>query len=384
MEHPVVTAADQALDDQEQQPPANPTATTVWNRFRIGGLRRLAPWLGGAFAGGVVALLLAFSLVFTASHSKHNAAPKMQSSPSLGTGGKDSASGEGRNRLAAGTMATLTDSQRAELANRQAQAQLSSNLAYETSAPNPSETTKLSSAAPSASPVPAAAPMILRTAQITMVTQNLDKARAGIDQIVQRFGGYVGELSTSAPVDGGRTLTATLRVPGAQLDAALAELKTLGRVESESQTGQDVTAQYVDLEARLSNARNTEQRLLELLRQRTGKLSDVLEVETELSRVREEIERMEGERRLLAKQVAFAMITASVTEEYRTPAGPLPDSLGRRFRNAGVEGYQSVVNFIIGVALFLISDGPMLLLWVAILFFPVRYGWRKSRSRAGQ
>jgi hypothetical protein len=223
--------------------------------------------------------------------------------------------------------------------------------------------------------------MILRTAEITVVVKNLDTARTGVDQIVRRFGGYVGELSTSAPSDGPRKLSATLRVPGAQLDAALAELKTLGRVEAESQSGQDVTAQYVDLEARLSNARNTEQRLLDLLRQRTGKLSDVLEVETELSRVREEIERMEGERRLLSKQVAFATVTANVNEEYKTPAGALPDSIGTRFRNAAVEGYQSVVNFFIGVALFLISDGPMLLLWAAILFFPVLYAWRKLRNR---
>ncbi len=148
---------------------------------------------------------------------------------------------------------------------------------------------------------PATGPMILRTAQVTVVTQDLDKARAGMDKIVQKYSGYVGDLTASSPSDGPRKLTATLRVPAAQLDSALAELKTLGRVASESQSGQDVTAQYIDLEARLSNSRNTEQRLIELLRQRTGKLSDVLEVETELSRVREEIERMEGERRMLAK-----------------------------------------------------------------------------------
>jgi hypothetical protein len=223
--------------------------------------------------------------------------------------------------------------------------------------------------------------MILRTAQLTLVTQDLDKARVGLDKIVQKHSGYVGDLSASAPADGPRKLTATLRVPAVQLDAAMAELKTLGRVESESQNGQDVTAQYVDLEARLSNSRNTEQRLIDLLRQRTGKLSDVLDVETELSRVREEIERMEGERRLLSKQVEYATLTATVNEEFKTPARALPDSLGTRFRNAAVDGYQSVVNFALGVALFLVSDGPMLLLWVAILFFPARYAWRKLRDR---
>jgi len=341
------------------------------NWFGGGGFRRLTPWFGGALAGGVAALLLAFSLIFTAGKSAHKTlqttAQTATSSPQLSKVEVEPPPPVTRDRLNAQARANLTATESAASAQREVASRLASNLEVN---PSPVRSAEIPTA-----------PMILRTAQITVVVQNLDKARAGIDQIVQRFGGYVGELSTSAPGDGPRKLSATLRVPGTQLDAALAELKTLGRVEAESQTGQDVTAQYVDLEARLSNSRNTEQRLLDLLRQRTGKLSDVLEVETELSRVREEIERMEGERRLLSKQVAFATITASLTEEYKAPAGPLPDSLGTRFRNAAVEGYQSVVNFILGVALFLISDGPMLLLWTAILFFPARYAWRRLRNR---
>ena len=208
------------------------------------------------------------------------------------------------------------------LAERKAQADISSNLEYSARSPDASAVQL------NRPTTPPAAPMILRTAQITLVTQNLDKARAGMDQVVKRYSGYVGDLTISAPTDGARKLTANLRVPAAQLDAAIAELKTLGRVESESQSGQDVTAQYVDLEARLSNARKTEQRLIELLGQRTGKLSDVLEVETELSRVREEIERMEGERRLLSKQVEYATLNATIAEEFKAPAQALPDSIG--------------------------------------------------------
>src|SRR5664279_4985328 len=90
---------------------------------------------------------------------------------------------------------------------------------------------------------------------------------------------------------------------------------------------------------------------------------------------------MEGERRLLSKQVEYATLNATIAEEYKAPAQALPDSTGTRFRNAAVDGYQSVVNFIIGVALFFISDGPMLLLWIAILFFPARYAWKKLRNR---
>ena len=152
----------------------------------------------------------------------------------------------------------------------------------------------------------ASGPMIIRTAQLSLITKEFDKARANIEAILKRHRGYVGELKTGGATGSGRTLTATLRVPADQLDATLAEVKTLGRVESESQSGQNVTSQYVDLQARLSNARNTEQRLTDLLRNRTGKLSDVLEVEQELDRVRGEIEQMEAERKNMSNQVSFA------------------------------------------------------------------------------
>ena len=328
--------------------------------------RQFVPWAGGALAGALAVLVLGFVMIasFPSSHNLNApAARRTVDAEQYAVRSAPVASGGDRDRLAVSRGAAVQLDTLAQSAGDSRQARVAAKSGVIGAAE------------------PATGPMILRTAQVTVVTQDLDKARAGMDKIVQKYSGYVGDLTASSPSEGPRKLTATLRVPAAQLDSALAELKTLGRVESESQSGQDVTAQYVDLEARLSNSRNTEERLIELLRQRTGKLSDVLEVETELSSVREQIERMEGERRLLAKQVAFATLTATVTEEYKAPARALPDSMGTRFRNAAVDGYQSVINFVIGVALFLISEGPMLLLWIAILFFPARYAWRKLRSR---
>jgi anti-sigma factor RsiW len=363
----------QALAERENSP-QKAASGRRWFWPWAGRLPWFAPWIGGALAGGVVALLLAFTMIGSFSRGEHEASPMASRETAMITqGARDS--GLQLNSAAAPAPAPVQDRVTLDVAARQAQdvagqlrkrtqeAELSSNLEVQHAAEVPT------------------APMILRTAQLTVITPDLDKARAGLEKIVKQHSGYLGDLTFSAPSDGARKLTATLRVPAAQLDAALAELKTLGRVESESQNGQDVTAQYVDLEARLSNSRNTERRLLDLLRQRTGKLSDVLEVETELSRVREEIERMEGERRLLSRQVEFATLTATVSEEYKVPARALPDSFATRFRNAAVDGYQSVVNFVIGVALFLVSSGPMLLLWAAILFFPARFAWKKYRNR---
>ena len=292
------TEITQALDQRERRLQGG----GLWKWLRGGGARTLKPWMGGALVGGLGAILLASSMVFTLGRGEHGnarladraasvAPPAAATTPQGMVGGVPGGVPEGRNRdrLVTNELAySLTEPQRAELAKRRQESDLVANLEVTPSA-GPETTVDHA--------VPTPAPMILRTAQLTMVTPNLDKARADMDKILQRYGGYIGELTTSSPAEAARKLTATLRVPGNQLDAALADLKKLGRVESESQSGQDVTAQYVDLEARVSNSRKSEQRLLELLQQRTGKLSEVLEVETELSRVREQIERMEGERR---------------------------------------------------------------------------------------
>jgi hypothetical protein len=191
-------------------------------------------------------------------------------------------------------------------------------------------------------------------------------------------------MNVSSPSDSERKLTAVLRVPADRLEAAIAELKKVGRVESESQAGEEVTSQYVDLQARLTNARNTEQRLTELLRSRTGKLEEVVAVEEKLSGVREEIERMEAEKKALTKRVDFGTLTLSLTEEHQTQMRMVPPSIGTQFHNAAVEGYRSVVEGVINVLLFFMSWGPSLLVWAAILFFPARYVWRRRRAKAAQ
>jgi len=230
--------------------------------------------------------------------------------------------------------------------------------------------------------LPSTKPMIARTAQLSLTTTGFDRVRDRISEVLKRHQGYIGALNVSSPAGAARTLEATLRVPADQLEAAITELKGLGRVESESQSGEEVTAQYVDLEARLTNARNTEQRLTDLLRQRTGKLSDVLAVEKSIDEVRGSIERMEAEKKGLGNRVNFANLIVRVTEDYRAEMQVVPASLLSRVQNATVEGYRSMVEGVIGVLLILLTYGPSLLLWAALLFFPVRAAWRRLRRPA--
>jgi len=228
----------------------------------------------------------------------------------------------------------------------------------------------------------ATAPMIARTAQLTITTKDLDKARASLEDILKQHKGYLGDLNTSDPTDAAHVLNATLRVPVDQLESVIAELKKLGRVESESQAGEEITQQYVDLEARLANSRNSERRMTDLLRDRTGKLSDVLSVEKEIDRVRGEIEQMEAERKTMRNRVDFATVTVKLTEDYKAGLQLPPGSLLNRFRNAAVEGYTAMVEGAAGAAVFLLSYGPSVLLWAALLFLPVRFLLKRIRRRA--
>ncbi len=225
----------------------------------------------------------------------------------------------------------------------------------------------------------AAAPMIERTAALTLATHDFDQLRARIDAILARRRGYLANLTLNTPQGAGRSLSATLRVPAADLDAALADLRQLGRVESESQKGDDVTRQYADLVARLANARNTAQRLSQILAQRTGKLSDVLDVEREMARVRGEIEQMEAEQRTTADQVAFATVELNAGEDYKAQLRLAPDSKWTRLDNAGVEGYRNLAGGVDAVPLILIAYGPSVLLWCALSFLVARWLLRRRR-----
>jgi uncharacterized protein DUF4349/putative zinc finger protein len=224
-------------------------------------------------------------------------------------------------------------------------------------------------------------PMIVRTVDLNVTVKEFAQARSSLDEILKRYQGHIGELNVNTPAGSARSFTAALRIPSPQLDSALAELKRLGRVEKEAQNGEEVTQQFVDLEARLKNARNTEARLIQLQRERTGKLSDVLSVEKEIGRVRGEIEQMEAERKSLRNRIDFATLNLTVIEDYKAELKVVPPSIGTQIRNAAVEGYRSVVDGLFSLLLWLLSWLPTLLIWTLVLFYPARIAWKKLRSK---
>lgn len=223
------------------------------------------------------------------------------------------------------------------------------------------------------------APMIARTVELQIVVKKFDDARSTVQSILLLHQGYAASLNVSDTDNAARTLNASLRIPSQELAAALSDLKALGHVTNESQAGVEVTAAHADLVARLKNSRETEIRLQDILRNRTGKVSDVLEVEQEIARVRGEIEAMESERKTLEHRVDFATVTLSLLEEYKAKVGDSTPGTATRFHNAAIAGFTNVTDSALGLMLWFAEYLPPILFWLAILGIPTWWFWRRSQ-----
>ncbi len=217
--------------------------------------------------------------------------------------------------------------------------------------------------------------LVVRKAQLTLETERFDFIRQQMEQIAEKYQGYLESMSATSSDGQTHSLEGLLRIPATQLNHVLGDLRKLGRVVSESQQTEDVTRNAVDMNARLTNLRETEQRLKELLRERTGKLSDVLAVEEQINSVRGQIEVQEAEQRSLNGRVALASLQFSVSEVYKQRIDA-NSGFALRFRNAAVKGYQAAVNLVTGILIFLLAYGPVLLLLSPLAFWAY---WRWKR-----
>jgi hypothetical protein len=181
--------------------------------------------------------------------------------------------------------------------------------------------------------------MLIRHGQASVEVKHVDDAVTKARQTAAQFGGFVAATSLRSGKDEQRAATLELRVPTGQFDALVASLSAFGRVESVSATVQDVGEEYVDITARAANARRLEARLVEMLGTRTGKLSEVLTVEQELTRVREEIERYEGRLKWLERRTALSSLELSLHEPLplldREPGrGPIAEAFAEAWTRA--------------------------------------------------
>ncbi len=165
---------------------------------------------------------------------------------------------------------------------------------------------------------------IIYKTEVGLVVQDYDLFEAKFPVIVASLGGFISKSETNRRYSNEQSGTWVARIPVDRYTEFLQGVEGLGFAESRREDAQDVTDEFVDTEARIRNHRKLEERIIQMLEDRTGKLSDVLEIERELARVREEIERREGQLRVLADRSALATITIRCREQeqYTPPAAP--------------------------------------------------------------
>lgn len=215
--------------------------------------------------------------------------------------------------------------------------------------------------------------MVIRTGQAFIEVEKVDPAVLKIRQLAAQVGGYIANSSMSGGRDQIRQATLELKIPAPRYEEAVTSLSTIGKVETVSSNAQDVGEEFVDVTARVNNARRLEERLISLLANRTGKLDEVLRVERELARVREEIERYEGRLRFLTTRVATSTLTITVHE----PAPILGNNPGENPIAAALR--RAWRNFIALLAGTIASLGVLIPL--ALVGLAGWYGYRRWRRR---
>lgn len=219
-------------------------------------------------------------------------------------------------------------------------------------------------------------PMIIRTGTANVQVDSLDRGIAQVRALAARVGGIIGNTSISGGTDQERHASIELRVPSQNFDAALTGLNPIGKVQNVNVTAQDVGEEYADVTARVANARRLESRLLDLLDRRTGRLEEILNLEREVARVREEIERYEGRLRYLRTRASISTLTITLHEPNAvigTPRGerPIRDAFGIAWRN--------FVGLIAGL---IAATG--LLIPLAIVLYGAWRAWRSFRRREAE
>ncbi len=163
---------------------------------------------------------------------------------------------------------------------------------------------------------------LVRNAKVDLEVKSFDEAVQNITALASEGRGYVATTSSEKQENGKLRGEVVVKILPENLDDFLAKLRKLGDLKNQTLAAEDVTKQYVDTDARLRNARLVEQRLVALLEKNAGRVSDLLQVEKELGRVREQVEQLQGELKAMDMQVQFATVTISLAEkDMETPAG---------------------------------------------------------------
>ncbi|MCB0720792.1 MAG: DUF4349 domain-containing protein [Ignavibacteriae bacterium] len=222
--------------------------------------------------------------------------------------------------------------------------------------------------------------LIIRTGTMNLEIETYGEAETKINDLVKNLNGYTSASSSSLNAAGKKQGSITIKVPAEKFDELVAKLGEIGTIASQNISSNDVTEEYIDLEARLKTERELEQRLISLLDTKAGSLSDIIEIEGKLATVRQKIESVEGRMKFLRTQAAYSTLTVSVFEPSlldTSSGGGFFYEIGQAFKQ-GLEGFTDVLKAIIVVAIALL---PLLVFLAIVVYIVIRIiKWYSKRK----
>lgn len=206
---------------------------------------------------------------------------------------------------------------------------------------------------------------IIQNAEVELSVKDVDEALGAIRDALERAGGYVQDNQMSGTREQGRRVTMRVRVPAGAYGSLLDLLRSLGEVHSLHQWTNDVTEEYLDLEARIETA---EAHLAQLnkLYERSGSVTEMIELEREIARVTADLESLKGRYNFLANQVAFSTISISLYEPGVPAPSRSPQTLGERMRDAFLFSWNATIAAAQELLIWLVALIPGLLFLVLL------------------
>ena len=227
---------------------------------------------------------------------------------------------------------------------------------------------------------------IIRNADFQLETKSTTDAQRRLASIVESHGGFVvtSEATQSqgaGPSKPDVTVKLVARVPVVQFQAVLDAIHALdGRIKQEKITGQDVSEEYIDLEARIKSKKALEAQFMEIMKQARS-IQDALSVQSQLADVRTEIEKIEGRRRFLENQSSLSTITLSI-EPPAPLIGTSPSGFAHDLKAAlqdGIDAAAAILLFLIRAFLTLLPVAVFVILPFALV---IRFLLRRAHKNS--
>lgn len=224
---------------------------------------------------------------------------------------------------------------------------------------------------------------LIRNVNLSVETTSFDTLIAALTGSVTGFGGYVEQSdisgnSVSSSYNGSRYANLTVRVPSDKLDTFITQVEEQGNITNKSETTQDVTLQYSDIESRKKSLTIEQERIWALL-EKADTLEAVIALEARLSEIRYQLESFESQLRTYDNQVDYSTIYISISEvNVFTPT--VPDSVAARIQKGFSRNLDNVANGLVDFFVWLVSSLPVLVLLaviIAIAFLIIRFVSRK-------